>query len=472
MVGGGVFAMSGVVVNMAGPGALLAYILAGIVVLLSAVCFAVVASRATPGDSGYTPVGKELGPIWQFITMWSFNIVMITGAAYVMLSFGDYLQYFFKGVDALIASLIAAFALVLLNLTNIAWVGKVETVLVIFKVSALVLMIGFGIAAFKPDHLEPLMPHGASSVLSAAAMLFSAYLGFSVVTSMAGNVRNPQRTVPLAILIAVLVVMVIYIGVALALLMAGKTELGSAGLAEAADTLMGAWGGALIAFAACVSTLTAGNSTIMASSELLIRMAAMGDIPSRLGKLSKSGHAQLSVLFPGAIALILMATGGIESIIAYCSMAGILALLLMDLTAFRIARKHYASPGMKLPLGWFIPAVAIVAAAAQIPSLGWLDAGVGAALVASGFIVYFLRGHSKHEHVADLKQRLANADTPLLRAVRTPLAHSGAHLATATVVGAATVDPRPTASPSTNPNWRPAPHVEPTSPDPSDKVSE
>lgn len=397
MIGGGVFALSGVVVNMAGPGAVIAYVLAGLVVLLSALCFAVVASRATEGDSGYTPVGQELGHIWQFITMWAFYIVMVTGASFVLLSFGDYLQYFFKGSDALIAALIASIALIILNLGNLSFVGKAETVMVVFKVSALILMAGFGIAALKPDHLDPFLPHGTGSVLSAAALLFSAYLGFSVVTSMAGNVQNPHRTVPLAILIALGIVMVVYIGIATALLMTDYTKFGNASLAVAADSLMGHWGGVLIAIAACVSTLSGANASLMASSELIIRMAAQRDIPSRMGKMSRAGHAQMSVFISGGIAVLLIVTGEIESIISYCSMAGIIALILMDLTAFRIAWRGWDTAGIKLPLRWCIPALAIIAAATQIPSLGWKDSLIGTALVAVGLLFYLLRSHSRRD---------------------------------------------------------------------------
>jgi basic amino acid/polyamine antiporter, APA family len=69
MVGGGVFALSGTAINEAGPAALLSYVLAGVVMFLSALCFVAVSGRARPGDSGYGQIGTILGPGWRFVVM-------------------------------------------------------------------------------------------------------------------------------------------------------------------------------------------------------------------------------------------------------------------------------------------------------------------------------------------------------------------------------------------------------------------
>src|SRR5204862_5465868 len=78
MVGGGVFTLSGTAINEAGPAALVSYLLAGVVMLLSALSFTAVAGRARKGDSGYGPVGDILGPGWRFLVMWGFYINGLT----------------------------------------------------------------------------------------------------------------------------------------------------------------------------------------------------------------------------------------------------------------------------------------------------------------------------------------------------------------------------------------------------------
>ncbi|AZY48006.1 amino acid permease [Bordetella avium] len=418
MVGGGVFAMAGVAVNMAGPGALLAYLLAGIVVGFSALSFAVVASRAPEGESGYTPVGVELGQIWQFITMWAFYVSTVTAVAFMLIAFGNYLQYFFSSVDALLVALVGLLALVLLNLTSVGVIGKAESLMVGFKLLVLFAMIGFGLAAFSGERLTPFFPKGEMPVLSTAAMLFSAYLGFSVITNMAGVVKNPQKTVPRALMLSIGVVAVVYIGITFALLMADVGDLGDAGLAKAAEVLMGKWGAWLVALAACISTLSGSNATLLGVSELMIGMAAKGYVPSFMGRMSRAGHAQMSVLIAGAVACVLMLTGDIASIITYCSVAGIWALIMMDITACRIAWKRWGPIGLRLPFGGLIPALAAIAAAAQLPSLGWEQVLIGTAMVAAGFLIYALRHRSDPKERETTQAQIAAQQTPLLRHVQ------------------------------------------------------
>ena len=74
MIGGGVFSLSGLAVDKTGPSAILAYLLAGVVMLLSALSFVVVSSRSRSGDSGYAPLGGIISPGWRFIAMWGFYL--------------------------------------------------------------------------------------------------------------------------------------------------------------------------------------------------------------------------------------------------------------------------------------------------------------------------------------------------------------------------------------------------------------
>ena len=398
MVGGGIFALSGIVINTTGPAAILAYVLAAISVLLSVLCFAAVASRVKDGESGYGPIADVLGPRWRFLTMWAFYISAIAGGAFMLVAFGSYLQYFITGTNALLLGLGAAAVLIVLNLGPADLVGRAETLMVVFKMGVLVLLIGFGIAAFQTDKLTPFAPNGAGAILTSTGLLFSVYLGFSVVTNVAGVVKNPSRNVPLSILLSILIVALVYVGVVVAMLMSGITHFGAAGAAEAAAQLIGPWAGGLVAVAACVSTLSGSNAVLLGTSELLIQMAGNGDIPSAMAHTSRSGRIHYSVLLSGAIAVTLMVTGGLETIITYCSVAGIVGLVMMDITALRMARRHWPTPGLNLPLGILIPVLAALAAVAQLPGLGWTNVLGGLALVAAGMGVFAIRHRTERPH--------------------------------------------------------------------------
>jgi len=427
MIGGGVFALSGTVVDDAGSGAIVGYILSGIVMLFSALCFAAVAARAQPGESGYAPIATYLSPVWRFLTMWAFYIMGVAAIAFVLVSFGNYLIYFFPADMAASASwwaLAAAVLLVLLNFGPADLVGRAETWMVGFKVLVLLVMIVFGLLAFVPERLVEAQGTmtAPGSMLYAAAILFTAYTGFNVVTNMASQVKNPQKTVPLAVMLSLGIVAVVYILVAVALVMSDVKDFGSAGLASAAEKLgepfgIGAFLGILVAIAACVSTLSGANANVLASADLFVAMAANRDIPTFMGKLTDKGRPVISVGITGVITVILMVSGAFETIVVLSNVATVIAMIIVALTALRMSLKKWPGAGMKLPLGPVIPILAILGAASNLFQYAWWQNLVGAVLVAAGLVFYLLRHRQNAKDLAHINAHVAAGNTPLRRAL-------------------------------------------------------
>lgn len=421
MIGGGVFTLSGLAVDKAGPSALLAYLLAGTVMLLSALSFVVVSSRSKVGDSGYAPLGEILSPGWRFIVMWGFYLNAVLCTAFVLISFGTYLnEYFVKSVGQVLAALLAVVAIALLNLGPADLVGKAETWLVGLKVSILLVLVGYGLASVGAVRLTPFMPHGTSSFMGAMAMLFTAYTGFNVVTNMAGSVRDPNHTVPRAIIISIAIAATVYMGVILALLASGQSNFGQAGLGKAATALMGSWGGPLIAFAACVSTLSAANANVLGASELMIRLARQGDIPPAAARMSKRGHPVFGVILAAGLAAVLIAFArGGQLIVAMSNVTAIIAMLVVNVGAFRLARQGWPGEGVRLPGGVVIPVIGFAAAAVQLPSLGLKAVLIGGAMTLAGYVMFGLRHKTwLAGDVTELERRVRALETPLARSLR------------------------------------------------------
>ena len=421
MIGGGVFTLSGLAVDRSGPAAILAYLVAGAVMLLSALSFIVVSSRSRPGDSGYAPLGEILSPGWRFVAMWGFYLNAVICIAFVLLSFGSYLnEYFVASLGRTAAALIAVAAIALLNLGPADLVGKAETGLVGLKVAILLVFAGYGLAFIGAVQWAPFFTGGRGSVLGTTALLFTAYTGFNVVTNIAGSVRDPDRTVPRAIVVSILITAAIYVGVIVALLASGQSDFGEAGLGKAADALMGSWGGPLIAFAACVSTLSGANANLLGSSELMIRLAGQGDVPPVAGRMSKRGHPVFSVFLAAIIAalLIIFSREG-DLIIALSNVTAIIAMLVVNVGAFRLAWQGWPGEGVKLPGGVTIPLIGFAAAAAQLPSLGLEAVLIGTCMTLAGYLIFALRHKTwLAGEVSEQKRRIRELETPLARALR------------------------------------------------------
>jgi amino acid transporter len=426
MVGGGVFSLSGEAINEAGPAALAAYGIAGLVMLVSALAFVAVAARAEEGDSGYGPIAGLLGRPWRFVVMWGFYLNALFLVAFLADSFGSYLHdYFLHDVGATAAGLFCIVLLVLLNLGPAALVGKAETWVVGIKIGLLLVFIGWGLAAFSGSHFQPFAPHGTQSIVATSALLFTAYTGFNVVTNMAPAVRDPAKTVPRAVIGAVLIAIVIYLLVVVAMLDSGITHFGAAGVSEAADVLMGHWGGQLIAFAACLSTLSGANAMILGGSEIALRMVVQRDVPEVLGRRTAGGFPWMSVGLVGAVAVSLVLFSSLNVVVAMSNVVALIAMITVNAACVVLARRGWPGTGFRLPGGPAIPIVAGVACAIQFASFNLADIGWGLIAMAFGMILYASRhlGVVSEGMLDEIGEALHNLETPLARALRAKFHH-------------------------------------------------
>lgn len=421
MVGGGVFTLSGTAINEAGPAALLCYGVAGVVMLLSAVSFVAVAVRAKPGDSGYGPIGDLLGPVWRFLVMWAFYISGLANLTFLLVSFGSYLnEYFLTAIGPTAAALVAAWLVTALNLGPAGVVAKAETMIVGLKLTLLLVFVAWGLAKIGDAHFTPFSPGGTSGILEVSALLFTAYTGFNVVTNMAGSVKNPSRTVPLAVLGSIVISGLIYVGVIVAMLASGTHHFGNSGVGQAADALIGNWGGYLIAFAACLSTLSGANANMLGSCELVLRLVKQGDAPPVAARTGRAGNPVVSVIFAGAIAVLLVVVAPINSIIVYANVGALVAMVVVNVAAIRLALKGWPGEGLRIPGGPVLPVIAIIACLIQFPSLGWSRVAIGLAMVFSGLLIYARRHDTRlgkdARRLAD--EAIRAVDTPMARAMR------------------------------------------------------
>lgn len=418
MVGAGVFVLSGVAVHQAGPAAIVSFLLAGVGVLCSAFSFMVIASLAEAGELGYAPVSRVLGHrFWGFITSWAFYLSATICTAFVLNAFGAYMHDFFIGsISPLAWSVIALGFMTLINLGNTSSIGRIEGLLVVAKVSILVLLIGFGLAHLHTASLHPFVPHHGNSIWATSGLLFIAYLGFSVVTNIAGDVRNPRQTVPRAILLSILIVMALYVGVVLALLAFPLNHYDEASVGQVAKHLMGPIGGVLVPLAALVSTLSAANSNILGSSEIMVRLAARKDVPTFVGRLWH-GHPVISVLFGALVCLGLLASRQTNVVIQLANVAVITAIGLIDIAAIKLMLRR--GPHLHLFGGPVLPGLGLVACVAELVLLGIKPVVIGLVIIAAGGFLYLSRKvfHNAAYH-AELVAELEKFGGPVLRVLR------------------------------------------------------
>jgi amino acid transporter len=293
MVGGGIFAVLGLSVDLTRGAAPLAFLLAGIVALVTAYSYTKL-SVAFPSQGGTVAfLDRAFGPGLLTgatnVLLWISYIVMLSLYAYAFGSYGATLfpaasHEFWRHV-LITASIIGITGL---NLLSARLIGEAEDWIVMIKLLILVVFIAVGIWGIDATRLAPSAWSPPLHVVAGGMIIFLAYEGFELMANSAQDVRNPDKTLPLAFYSAVGFVIVLY--VLIAMVTVGTLPIDSIvdardyALAEAARPFLGQAGFLLIAVAAMLSTASAINATLYGASRLSYVIAKDGELPAVLEK--------------------------------------------------------------------------------------------------------------------------------------------------------------------------------------------
>jgi len=293
MVGGGIFAVLGLAVTLAGGGTPVAFALAGVIALITAYSYARLAV-AYPHDAGTVAyLNQAFGPGYLTgslnVLLWLGYIVTLSLYAY---AFGSYGAGFFPPAYHLLAKHLLVTGVVILmtalNILGANVMGKAEIWIVGVKTAILLLFIGAGIWGIDAARLAPATWAGTRQLVAGGMVIFIAYEGFQLIANAANDVRDPGRALPRALFVAVSFVICLY--VAIALVAVGNLPLAKIvaakdyALAAAAEPFLGKPGYLLITVAALASTSSALNATLYGVTRLSYVIVKSGELPAVLDK--------------------------------------------------------------------------------------------------------------------------------------------------------------------------------------------
>lgn len=292
MVGGGIFSVLGLTVQIAGAGAYLSFVAGGVIAALTGRSYALLSVRVrSRGGTAFfldkcfgTRVAGPLN-----VLLWLSYFVMLGLYAFAFGSYGAALL----GADpdgpwrrVLASAVIVAFAL--LNFAGARIVGRAEAVLVYGKLAVLLVFCGIGLAFVDPDRVSPAHYPSAGVIVYAGALIFLGYEGFELIANAAEDARDPRRSLPRAYLVSIGVVIGLYVLVAFVAV--GNLDVAQIdrdrdyALAAAARPFLGSAGFVLIGIAAVVSTASAINATLYGTGKFTYVMARDGELPATLAQ--------------------------------------------------------------------------------------------------------------------------------------------------------------------------------------------
>jgi amino acid transporter len=347
MVGGGIFAVLGLAVQMAQGGTPLAFLISGVVALLTAYSYAKL-SVAYPTRGGTVEfLNQAFGPGVVTgglnILLWLSYIIMLSLYAYAFGSYGaSFLptasQPFWRHI--FISGVIIIFTL--LNILGARAVGRSENFIVAIKIIILLFFLGVGLRSVNAPNIAPAAWSSPLPLIAGGMVIFLAYEGFELIANTAENVRNPRRTLPRAYFTAVLFVIGLYVLVSLVTV--GNLSIDSIvaaedyALAEAARPFLGSAGFTMIAIAALLSTASAINATLYGTTRVSYVIAKEGELPKSLDRKVWQRPIE-GLLITSALTLVVANIFDLSRISMMGSSGFLLIFAAVNLASFRLAVK-------------------------------------------------------------------------------------------------------------------------------------
>jgi APA family basic amino acid/polyamine antiporter len=414
-IGTGIFIVLTEAVPIAGPSVIFAFVFAGVVAGLTAICYAELASAVPVSGSSYSYAYATLGEGVAMVVAACLLLEYGVSAAAVAVGWSQYLNELFDnlfgftiptdlanapeadGVINLPAIMLVALCALLL-IRGASESAKVNAAMVLIKIGVLVLFIAVGVSGWTSDNLSDFAPFGMSGITSAAGIIFFSYIGLDAVSTAGEEVRNPRRNLPLAIIIALVTVTSLYVLVALIAVAAqpmADFEGQEAGLSAILESVTGSsWPASVLAAGAVISIFSVTLVVIYGQTRILFAMSRDGMIPRFFHRLNPRTLTPVPATVVVAVLISLLA--GLLPINFLAEMTSIGTLVAFLIVSVGVIVLRQTAPdlprGFRVPLYPLLPIASIAGCLWIISDLRAVTIYVFFGWAAVALVWYFFYG--------------------------------------------------------------------------------
>lgn len=354
ILGAGIYVLVGEASSIAGNSVWISFIIGAMVAALTGLSYAELSSMFPKEAAEYIYVRTACGcEILSFIIGWLIIFTGIISVSTVALGFAGYFHGLF-GVPRVLVAVVLIVLLSYLNFLGIKESTRINVLFTFVEIAGLLFIILIGLGSLgKVDLLEA--PRGLSGILSASALIFFAYLGFEDIVNVAEETKNPEKTIPKALIISIIITTCLYILVAsTAVSLADWRVLGetNAPLAFAASKAFGENAFTVMSVIALFATSNTVLIMLVVGSRMIYGMANEGAFPRILSRLNiKKGTPYLAILITMILSIIFVFIGELELVASLTSFGAFItfAFVNMSLIYIRYRRADMKRP-FKVPL--------------------------------------------------------------------------------------------------------------------------
>jgi APA family basic amino acid/polyamine antiporter len=434
IIGADIYVASSFGAGYLGPLSLLVWVVAGIIAIILALCFAQCAALLPKVGGPYAYAKEAWGPFVGFIVGWSLWLAEWVSLAVFPVAFTRYLLFFLPNLDwvfQILVKVFFVFALTVINIIGVRAAGKANDILTIAKLTPLVFFAGIGLLyiilhpTIVASNLTPFIPYGFSNFGGALVLIFWAYAGFEISTIPADEIKEPSRTIPRAIILGISIVTIFYLITNIVLFGVrpwSQLALDTAPLASATSTVLGTSstlaiiGGIIVGAGALISVSGSDESGMIGTSRLGYALAVDCLLPRVFAKVHpKFRTPYLAIIVQAVTAMIAAIVGNLSMLIATSVFFMAIAYAATSASVFSLRKKNLKAQ-FHIKGGLLIPSLGVIFSLYLIVQCTITQIATGIILLFVGIPIYVK--YSPKREITELKKSLLSRDAILRRTYR------------------------------------------------------
>ncbi|MFC6784542.1 APC family permease [Halobaculum halobium] len=407
MIGAGIFVFPGLAANNAGVAATLSFAIGGLIALLVALPTSELATAMPRSGGGYYFISRGMGTAYGAIVGLGLWLGLMFAAAFYLVGLGHYASAVFSELGVALPfspvigiGLLFGAALTAVSLGGTENTAKIQNVVVGILLVVLTGFLSYGVldavGVFGGGTVpEQFFSRGYFPVLTTAALVFTSYLGFAQVATVAGEIKQPGRNLPLAMVGSVLVVTVFYVvTIFVATSAFGADRLGQFGetaMVEVARDFLGLPGAVAILGAGLLATFSSANASILSASRAVYALSRDALLPRKASEINlRYGTPHVALLAAGGPILVLVATGRVELLAEVASFLHLImyGLMCVALIVLRRRNPEWYSPSYRAPWYPVLPSVGALASFGLIAFMQPASIGIGIVVMLISYLWY------------------------------------------------------------------------------------
>ncbi len=369
MISSGLFVLPGIAFAKCGPAVVVAYIVAGVIVIPSLLSKAELGTAMPRAGGDYFYISRSMGPVAGTLGGFASWFSLALKSAFALIGIGAFTILIFPSITEMQIKIIAvAFCIIftILNIISVKHTGRIQIILVLTLLGILFIYSAFGIKNVDLNRYIPFSPKGFGSIIPVVGLVFISFAGVTKIASIAEEIKNPKRNLPLGMFLSFFIVLIFYafvVFVTVGVLNPEQLSHSLAPISNGARIFMGSFGVIILSIAALFAFFSTANAGILSASRFPLAMSRDHLLPDFFGKINKKfSTPYVSVILTSIFMIVMISFLNLENLVKAASTMQIILFIYVNISVIvmRESKIQTYRPSFRSPLYPWIQISAII----------------------------------------------------------------------------------------------------------------